>query len=61
MNRDLRFGRSDKRGFMLLDVRPERAAVLFQGLDDVRDASSGLSTLAAFSVADGKPGSRRES
>lgn len=61
MNRDMHFGRSDKRGFMLLDLRPERAAVLFQGLDNVRDANSALSTLASFSVADGKPGPRRES
>jgi alkaline phosphatase D len=59
MNRDMHFGRSDKRGFMLLDLRPERAAMAFQALDNVRDANSGLSTLASFSVADGKPGSRR--
>jgi alkaline phosphatase D len=61
MNRDLRFGRSDKRGFMLLDLRPERAAMAFMGLDNARDAHSGLSRLAGFSVADGKPGPRRES
>ncbi|MGW8395006.1 alkaline phosphatase D family protein [Pseudoduganella sp. HUAS MS19] len=61
MNRDMLYGRSDRRGFMLLDLRPERAAVAFQGLDNVRDANSGLSTLASFSVSDGKPGARRES
>ena len=61
MNPDLRFGRSDKRGFMLMELRPERAGVLFQGLDNVRDPRSGLATLASFSVADGRPGSQRES
>ena len=61
MNRDMHFGRSDRRGFMLLDLRPERAAMAFQALDDVRDANSGLSTLASFSVSDGKPGARRQS
>lgn len=59
MNRDMRFGRSDRRGFMLLDLRPERASMAFQALDDVRDANSGLATLARFTVAGGKPGPRR--
>ena len=60
MNRHLHYGRSDRRGFILLDVRPERAVVLFQGLDNVRDAQSGLSTLARFIVDDGKAGPRRD-
>jgi alkaline phosphatase D len=59
MNRHLLYGRSDRRGFMLLELRPERAAMAFQGLDNVRDADSGLSTLASFTVADGRPGPRR--
>ena len=61
MNPDLHFGRSDKRGFMLLELRPERAVMAFQVVEDVHDPQSGLSTLASFTVADGKPGSRRES
>lgn len=61
MNRDLHYGRSDRRGFMLLELRPERATMAFEALDDVRDADSGLSTLASFTVADGKPGPRRAS
>ena len=60
MNRHLHYGRSDRRGFILLDVRPERTVVLFQGLDNVRDAQSGLSTLARFVVEDGKAGPRRD-
>jgi alkaline phosphatase D len=59
MNRNLHYGRSDKRGFMLLELRPERATMAFEGLDDVRDARSGLATLARFTVPDGKPGAQR--
>ncbi|WP_028102597.1 alkaline phosphatase D family protein [Pseudoduganella violaceinigra] len=58
MNPGLRFGRSDRRGFMLLELRPDRAAMAFQALDEVRDPRSGLSTLASFTVADGIAGLR---
>ena len=56
MNPHIRYGRSDKRGFMLLDVTPQRTTTLFKGLDEVRDANSGVATLASFTVQDGKPG-----
>lgn len=56
MNPQTKYGRSDKRGFMLLDITPERTTVLFQGLDNVRDPKSGVATLASFRVAAGKPG-----
>lgn len=55
-NPHIKFGRSDRRGFMLLDVEPRRSSVLFQALDDVHDPRSKVATLAAFSVADGKAG-----
>ncbi|SFV06271.1 alkaline phosphatase D [Pseudoduganella namucuonensis] len=58
MNAQLKYGRSDKRGYMLFDIRPERATVLFQGLDDVHNPATGIATLASFSVADGKKGVR---
>jgi len=61
MNPDLHFGRSDKRGFMLLDLRPEQAAMSFLALDDVHDPQSRIATLASFTVADGKPGPQRDS
>ncbi|XLZ69107.1 alkaline phosphatase D family protein [Massilia sp. SR12] len=60
MNRHLKFGQSDKRGFMLLELRPERATVAFEGLENVRDARSASTTLARFSVADGVAGPKRE-
>ncbi|UTY57497.1 alkaline phosphatase [Massilia sp. erpn] len=56
MNPHLHYGRSDRRGFMLLHVTPERSEMLFQALDNVRDKDSALSTLAHFTVIDGKPG-----
>ncbi|RSZ59565.1 alkaline phosphatase [Massilia atriviolacea] len=59
MNRHTRYGRSDKRGFMLMEVRPEKTTTVFVGLDDVRNAQSGKATLATFEVASGKPGARQ--
>ncbi|TWI61456.1 alkaline phosphatase D [Pseudoduganella lurida] len=56
MNPHIRYGRSDRRGFMLFELTPARTSVLFQGLDDVRDPDSGLQTLARFAVEDGKAG-----
>ena len=61
MNPHVKYGRSDKRGFMLLDVTPNATSTLFLGLDNVRDARSGAATLATFSVANGRPGARRTS
>ena len=56
MNPHIRYGRSDRRGFVMMDITPKASTVLFQGLDDVRHASSGISTLASFTVQDGRPG-----
>jgi alkaline phosphatase D len=58
MNPQLKFGRSDRRGFMLLDVTPARSTVLFQGLDDVHDPASAITTLARFTVAGNDKGVR---
>lgn len=55
-NPHIKYGRSDKRGYMMLEVTPKAANARFMGLDDVRDAQSGVAALAAFSVADGRPG-----
>jgi alkaline phosphatase D len=55
-NPHIRYGRSDKRGFMWLEVTPGGTSTRFMGLDDVRDRRSGVKALASFSVADGRPG-----
>ena len=59
MNPHTKFGRSDKRGFMLMEVRPSAAHTRFIGLNDVRDAASDAVQVAAFSVEQGRPGVHR--
>ena len=56
INHGIKYGRSDKRGFMLLDITPAATTTLFQALDDVHDAGSAINTAARFVVRDGKPG-----
>ena len=55
-NPHIKFGRSDRRGFVLMEVSPARAVAHFQGLDDVHSPDSGVSTVARFVVEDGRPG-----
>ena len=56
MNPHIRFGRSDKRGYMLMEITPRETRTRFMGLDEVRDPKTAQRELAAFRVADGKPG-----
>ena len=58
-NPHIKFGRSDVRGFVMMEITPSNMAVRFQALDDVQRADSGLTTLARFVVEDGKPGVKR--
>lgn len=60
MNPHLAYGRSDRRGFMLLDITPQASTVLFQGLADVHNPLSPLATLARFQVRDGQPGPKAD-
>jgi alkaline phosphatase D len=55
-NPHIKFGRSDRRGFVWMELTPAKTMVRFQALDDVKRANSGLTTLAHFVVEDGKPG-----
>jgi alkaline phosphatase D len=56
MNPHIRYGRSDKRGCMLFEITPAETRVRFLGLDDVKDPRTGQRQLAAFRVANGRPG-----
>jgi alkaline phosphatase D len=56
MNPHIRFGRSDKRGYMLLEVTPKETRTRFMGLDEVRDPNTAQRELAAFRVEDGRAG-----
>jgi alkaline phosphatase D len=59
MNPHVKYGRSDKRGFMLMEVAPTATKSIFVGLDDVKQVSSGAVTLAQFRVEHGQPGAIR--
>jgi alkaline phosphatase D len=56
MNPHIRYGRSDRRGYMLLEVTPKETRTRFMGLDEVRDPKTVQRELAAFRVVDGKMG-----
>jgi alkaline phosphatase D len=56
MNPHIKYGRSDKRGYMLLEVTPKETRTRFMGLDEVRDPRTVQRELAAFRVEDGKVG-----
>lgn len=55
-NSHMKYGRSDRRGYVLMEVTPERTTAHFQGLDDVRRADSAVQTLARFEVTAGEAG-----
>lgn len=55
-NPHIKFGRSDRRGLVMMEVTHTRTTARFQALDDVRRADSGISTIARFVVEDGRPG-----
>ena len=56
MNPHVKFGRSDKRGYMLLEITPRETRTRFMGLDEVKDPKTIQRELAAFRVEDGKAG-----
>ncbi len=61
MNPHVKYGRSDKRGFMLMAITPDKSTNVFMGLANVRDAKTPASKLASFAVHDGVAGAKRES
>ncbi|RYE68363.1 MAG: alkaline phosphatase, partial [Oxalobacteraceae bacterium] len=56
LNPHIKYGRSDRRGYMLLEVTPKETRTRFMGLDEVRDAGTRQRVLAGFRVVDGKVG-----
>ncbi|MGH8853057.1 MAG: alkaline phosphatase D family protein [Telluria sp.] len=58
-NPHMLYGRSDKRGYMLLEVTPKQTVTHFMGLDDVHSANSRIGAVAAFRVAAGVAGAER--
>lgn len=58
-NPHIRYGRSDRRGFAMVELAPASMQVKFIGLDDVFRPDSAVSTLASFTVEDGKSGAQK--
>ncbi|QYF85812.1 alkaline phosphatase [Brevundimonas sp. PAMC22021] len=56
LNPRLEVYETGRRGYGRLDLTPGRAEIAFRALDDARDAESGLSTLNAFVIENGRPG-----
>jgi alkaline phosphatase D len=55
-NPHVHFYESRKRGYVSVDVTPERMTTRFQALSDVRDPQATISTLKSFVVENGKAG-----
>lgn len=47
---------TSRRGYGRVDLTPDRAEIAFRAVEDARDPDSGLSTLAAFVIENGRPG-----
>ncbi len=60
-NPHFKYGRSDRRGYVMMEVSAARTAVHFQALDDVQQANSSMATIANFVVEDGRAGVIRAS
>ena len=58
-NPHLRFGNGDKRGYMKVDLGRDACRAELRVLDNVRIAESGISTLATFTVENGRPGAQQ--
>lgn len=58
-NPHVKFFEARQRGYVSVELRPERMEVAFRALANVRDPASDVSTLARFVVEDGRPGPQR--
>ncbi|MHA4868349.1 alkaline phosphatase D family protein [Duganella sp. PWIR1] len=59
MNHGIKYGRSDKRGYMLLTITPDTASADFLALDNVHESTSAIERAARFVVRNGRPGPDR--
>jgi len=59
MNHGIKYGRSDKRGYMLLTIAPTDTTAHFLALDNVQDNTSPIARAAGFVVRNGRPGLNR--
>jgi alkaline phosphatase D len=52
----IRYGRSDKRGYLRFELRAERLEVALRAVDDAFAADASVETLVTFAVEDSRPG-----
>ena len=57
-NAHLRYGRSDRRGYVRMEVGAQSIRADLRGVDSVKTPDSPVRTLASFTVEDGKPGAK---
>jgi alkaline phosphatase D len=55
-NPHIRFGDARRRGYVLVDVTPERSIARLRVVDDVTDPATGVATQATFAIDAGHPG-----
>ena len=60
-NPHIHFGNSSHRGYTTIELTPRRCTARMRALSNVADPMSGIRTLAAFTVEDGRPGAQRGS
>jgi alkaline phosphatase D len=57
-NPHIRFADSTRRGYVVVDLTPERCLARFQVIDDATDPNTVVSTQATFTVEAGRPGAQ---
>ena len=55
-NPHIKFAHSEKRGYVCLEITPERCEARLRALDNEKKRASRVATLAAFVVENGRPG-----
>jgi alkaline phosphatase D len=55
----LRYGNGAKRGYMKMELTGERCTAELRALDSEKHHDSGISTIAAWIVENGRPGAQR--
>ena len=55
-NPQVKFFDSRQRGYMSIDVRPDRMDTRYRVISDVRDPQAPISTLKSWTVESGRPG-----
>ncbi len=58
-NPHIRYARGDRRGYTVLEVRPDRVTATLRAVDTVKEEAAGVDTLARFAVESGRAGAMR--